>query len=73
MNSFEILRAKRTLIKLVRAEPDGTMSADEAVSRLRQAGHRVSRDVLEVLVRGSATSPLEITQEGVVRFVEMKE
>jgi hypothetical protein len=49
------------------------VTADEAVSRLRQAGHRVSRDVLEVLVRGSATSPLEITQEGFVRLLEMKE
>ncbi len=45
------------------------MVAGEAVDSLRQAGHRVSRDVLEVLVRGSADSPLELTSDGIVRLV----
>lgn len=69
MNSFEILQAKRALIAMLRARPACSMVASEAVDSLRQAGHRVSRDVLEVLVRGSADSPLELTSDGIVRLV----
>lgn len=73
MNSFDILQAKRALIELLNQQPDRQMAADEAVVRLREAGHRVNRDVLEVLVRGSANSPFSLTEQGAVRLSDRVE
>jgi len=54
---------------MLRASPEGRMPAVSAIEALRAAGHRVSRDVLDVLVRGSANSPLEMTEDDVVVLV----
>ncbi len=58
MNSFQIVRAKRALVEMLRAHPSQRISGTECCERLSEAGYRVSTDVLRVLVDGSASSPL---------------
>jgi hypothetical protein len=63
MNSFQIKQAKADLVRIVREQPDQTLSVADAVEMLRGAGHRVSEDVLRVLVEGSAQPVLAFTDD----------
>jgi hypothetical protein len=63
MNSFQIKQAKADLVRIVREQPGQTLSVADAVEMLRGAGHRVTEDVLRVLVEGSAQPILAFTDD----------
>ncbi|MBU3679614.1 MAG: hypothetical protein FGM32_08415 [Candidatus Kapabacteria bacterium] len=66
MNSFQIVRAKRALVEMLRAGQSQRIPVAECCERLNAAGYRVNLDVLRVLVEGSANSPLAFDGEDVV-------
>jgi hypothetical protein len=61
MNSFQIKQAKAELLRIVHEQPDHTLAVAEALDVLRGGGHRVTEDVLSVLVEGSAQPVLAFT------------
>ena len=61
MNSFQIKQAKAELLRIVMEQPDHTLAVAEALDVLRGGGHRVTEDVLSVLVEGSAQPVLAFT------------
>lgn len=63
MNSFQIKQAKAELLRIVMDHPGHTLAVADAIEALRGGGHRVTEDVLSVLVEGSAQPVLAFTAD----------